>query len=199
MDSVQDLVAAEAKYIINTAIYSYFLLVPDMEKLTNEVDQKIRIRKKLSADEKNLCQEMMNVSSCYMAFLGFSTNMGEVHRNEQSVLYQKNSGSHSAAQSTQFCFDNANININTLYGNNIFHCMGGIRCTTPASAIKISSIPRISETPKASEITVPISSGLKYIEIKQLSLVPVNSVARALVRDLLWISGRWAGISAPPS
>ncbi|KAJ8893155.1 hypothetical protein PR048_005738 [Dryococelus australis] len=145
-----------------------------------------------------------------LSSLGFSSNMAEVYRYEQSVLYQKNSGGHSPAQFTQFCFDNADFNINTLDSNNVFHCMGGIRCTTHSSAINVSFNPRISETPKSSDITAvrrfnifkyknPISSGLKDNEINQLSLVPVNSVARALVIHLLWISGRWAGISAPPS
>lgn len=35
----------------------------------------------------------------------------------------------------QFVFDNADVNVNTLDGENTFHEMGGIMCITPHNAV----------------------------------------------------------------
>lgn len=122
--------------------------------------------------------------------LGFCVNMAVVHRYEFSVLSSEKRPSPHARSFTQFCFDNADFNTRTLDGRNTFHCMGGINCTAPAVVHPEPSLPRLREVPNASVIAAmgkfniswyrkPPYSGLKDIEIKELSITAPHTLSLA--------------------
>lgn len=48
---------------------------------------------------------------------------------------------------SQFVFDNADHNVNTINGLNTFHYMGGIRCVIPDTSIKHEKFARLSKLP----------------------------------------------------
>ncbi|XP_061723992.1 uncharacterized protein LOC133530150 [Cydia pomonella] len=51
---------------------------------------------------------------------------------------------------TQFVFDNADVNVHTIDGNNTFHTMGGIQCLNPPQTLSLNeSIPRLNYIPQS--------------------------------------------------
>lgn len=83
-----------------------------------------------------------------LSSLGFSCSYKEALLFEASVISQPNNSTIDAESFSQFAFDNADHNINTVDGLNTFHAMGGIECVAPKSAVscgeriaKLTSIP----------------------------------------------------------
>ena len=113
---------------------------------------------------------------------------------------------------SQFVFDNADFNTNTLDGLNTFHAVGGIHCVTPKTAIAPDQIiPRLARMPSAKVIgkygSMPMqiyqrnkeSAGLKAIVIVELeSMYPVSSDVVPSSYDFLWLYGKWASYPSIP-
>lgn len=87
-----------------------------------------------------------------LSAMGFSSSYSEVRKFETSALQQplqiltKNSF-------TQFIFDNADINMDTIDGHDTFHAMGGIQCFTPkTSLIPRTPIDKVKSLPNATSL-----------------------------------------------
>lgn len=119
-----------------------------------------------------------------------------IHRAESEIL--ENSFS-------QFVFDNADFNTNTLDGRGTFHAMGGIHCVTPYTSIqREKKIPRIVEINSASEVAqlgmVPVlsynkhkSAGLQGITVADVeALRQLPSEILPTIPDLIWLYGKWS-------
>ncbi|CAH2989439.1 unnamed protein product [Chilo suppressalis] len=119
-----------------------------------------------------------------------------IHRAESEIL--ENSFS-------QFVFDNADFNINTLDGHGTFHAMGGIHCVTPYTSIqREKKIPRIVEIKSASVVAqlgmVPVlsynkhkSAGLQAITVADVeALRQLPSEILPTIPDLIWLYGKWS-------
>lgn len=85
---------------------------------------------------------------------------------------------------SQFVFDNADFNTNTLEGFNTFHRMGGIRCITPANAVSINpSFPRVKKQQDSAkallEGRVP-----KRVPIKRFEITGSPGLKNVVICDL---------------
>jgi len=106
----------------------------------------------------------------------------------------------------QYPFDNADFNTRALDGYKTFHCMGGIRCVTPATAISLNTsvVKRLRKIPRSKDIAalghVPVvqfhrqtNTGLRSIVIKDVSDIQdydnFQSLAISLKQDALWLLG----------
>lgn len=98
---------------------------------------------------------------------------------------------------SQFSFDNADFNSQTLDGYRTLHAMGGIHCVTPTSAIiPDQCIERLKSRPSAAEIgkfgTIPLmqfekksDDGFKNVKIKDLNdIKPISSKINPQISDL---------------
>lgn len=112
---------------------------------------------------------------------------------------------------SQFVFDNADFNTQTLDGYNTFHAMGGIHCITPTNAIAPNqNIQRVKQIPSAQVVekfgAIALKTfekrnvaGLKSIEIRNLdSIRSVSKVIMPSASDLLWLYGKWVGLPNIP-
>ncbi|GBP57162.1 hypothetical protein EVAR_37841_1 [Eumeta japonica] len=103
---------------------------------------------------------------------------------------------------SQFVFDNADFNTQTLDGHNTFHVMGDIHCITSKSAIAPDqNIERLKQMPSAKvtgsfgatelkTFTKKNDTGLKTIQIQNLGSIRAVSVIILSVSDLLWLYGK---------
>lgn len=113
---------------------------------------------------------------------------------------------------TQFIFDNADVNINTIDGNNTFHAMGGIQCTgtTPESlrsnetimerAKQITCEATIGEFGK-NPVTAFQKSAKSYlsdIEILNLDEKLPSLRIKPLYSDFMWMFGKRQGSLSIP-
>ncbi|KAF4527646.1 hypothetical protein B566_EDAN010870, partial [Ephemera danica] len=113
--------------------------------------------------------------------LGYCSSYQEVQRFELSAT--KLETTKISGGFIQHVFDNADINVATLTGHGTFHCLGGIVCVTPASALQIDEkFERVSKIDPAiivgeiNKIAVQIcrvvpSSGLRQITVQDINLV----------------------------
>lgn len=84
--------------------------------------------------------------------LGFCASYREALLFEASSLYHPEPDILPNSFS-QFIFDNADFNINTLDGLNTFHSMGGIQCVTPSSSVcPVDKINRLKIMPSSQNI-----------------------------------------------
>ncbi|KAK2578573.1 hypothetical protein KPH14_012007 [Odynerus spinipes] len=70
-----------------------------------------------------------------LSSLGFCSSYEEISMLEAASIMRPQRQVRNSAF-TQFVYDNADYNINTLDGHGTFHCMGGIQCITPFDAIE---------------------------------------------------------------
>lgn len=113
---------------------------------------------------------------------------------------------------SQFIFDNADFNTQTIDGHNTFHVMGGMYAVSPAKAVPSdSSIPRLKDTPSASTIgsfgAVVLQhfeasnngEGLKAIKIKDLSDNFTTSQNVTLrTAEILWLYSKHKDFTGLP-
>lgn len=143
-------------------------------------------------------KQLLNV----LSNLGFSATYAESELFEMSAIMRPFLDIDTEAFS-QFVFDNADFNTNTLDGLKTFHAMGGIHCVTPKSAIAPDqTILRLQKLPTVEIIghlgNVPIQtfqkrheSGLKSILIENLQTRhPVENKVIPTLLDLLWLYGK---------
>lgn len=108
---------------------------------------------------------------------------------------------------SQFVFDNADHNVNTIDGFQTFHAMGGIQCITPTTSVSSNEIiPKLKKIPSACTVGtfghIPLKTfqksnkfGLANITIEDLSKRnPVPSEVTLTPCDFAWIYGKWKDI-----
>lgn len=145
-------------------------------------------------------RNLINVLSA----LGFSSTYEEVSLFESSCIQRQQPCILPDAFS-QFVFDNADFNVNTLNGHGTFHAMGGIHCVTPFDAInRDQAIPRIPKKLSATALgnfgTVPlISYGKPKLNDLQTLLVadidrirPISHKILPTTSDLMWLYTKWS-------
>lgn len=111
----------------------------------------------------------------------------------------------------QFVFDNADVNVNTLDGENTFHEMGGIMIITPRSAVLPDKpIPRLKKNVSADMISsYAVSQIQKWSARKNvgLSAIPITDVHESFqvdgdilptAQELLWLYGKISNIPGIP-
>ncbi|CAH1155651.1 unnamed protein product [Phaedon cochleariae] len=145
-----------------------------------------------------------------LSALGFCASYEEIVTFETSALFhpQKTIMNNSFSQ---FVFDNADVNINTIDGLNTFHTMGGIQCVTPSTTVSSDGkIKRLSNIPRAHTIgqfgNVPLrtfhktgNNGLTRINIKDLNEInPISSRVSLLSSDFFWLYGKTNGMPTIP-
>ncbi|GBN79879.1 hypothetical protein AVEN_204926-1 [Araneus ventricosus] len=112
---------------------------------------------------------------------------------------------------SQFDFDNADFNTQTLDGHNTFHAMSGIHCLTPRNAIAPDqNIQLLKQMPSAKVVdsfgTIALKTfvkkndtGLKTIKIQNLGNIhAVLEVVMPSASDLLWLYGKWVDLPNIP-
>lgn len=137
--------------------------------------------------------------------LGFSCSYDEVRMFEVSCLNHPQSTVHPHTFS-QFVFDNADVNVETIDGSNTFHAMGGIQCITPATSNSSGgAISRVGVVPKASAVgkfgAIPLVTFEKFkssfADIIIEDLREQSSSIELLPSDFTWIFGKWKGAIIP--
>lgn len=132
--------------------------------------------------------------------LGFCCSYDEARMFEVSCMNHPQSSNHPNSFS-QWAFDNADVNVDTIDGRNNFHAMGGIQCVTPAISASSSGtvIARTSTVPKACTVgefcVIPVTTfehtgaPLKSIMFEDLT----ENCSRVDIKlaDFKWIFGKW--------
>ncbi|GBP81140.1 hypothetical protein EVAR_88238_1 [Eumeta japonica] len=108
----------------------------------------------------------------------------------------------------QYVADNADINVNTLDGNNTLHIMGIIQIVTPKHSVLLEEpMPRIKETLSADDFKakahVPIQTYTNYgvvgyskINVKDF-VYGTETVSFLKKVDVVWFYGKWKNESLP--
>lgn len=145
-----------------------------------------------------------------LSSLGFCSSYEEISMFEAASIMSPPRRVKSSAF-TQFVYDNADFNINTLDGHNTFHCMGGIKCITPYDAIESDEAMnrQCEKTPSAAITEVgnveilyygkKKSSGLSNVQVLDIANIrrpPGKSVPT--LGDLMWLYGKWACLTGIP-
>lgn len=139
-----------------------------------------------------------------LSSMGFSASYEEANRLEGSYVLQARQGAkivESAVPFSQFIFDNADFNVNTLDGHHTFHAMGGIMAVTPREAVATESeVARLKVSSAAKVIadagTVdlmsyhrPPNAGLKTIKIADIDIRYSQGVVPS-PDDIVWLYGK---------
>lgn len=136
--------------------------------------------------------------------MGFSCSYSEAVRIESSAIVCGESLPPLGEGSfMQFTFDNADVNVNTLDGENTFHEMGGIMIITPYSAVLPGkNIPRLKNYVSADKIASYDLPEVKQCNVRKnagLSTIPITDVHEKFQvageilpspPDLLWLYGK---------
>lgn len=105
---------------------------------------------------------------------------------------------------SQFVFDNADVNVDTIDGSNTFHAMGGIQCITPHSSVRsetrIPKLPKIPSAEASADLgTIPLvtfqktTNALKKIPIYDINQRNPTETVNIMPTDFLWMYGKWKG------
>lgn len=144
-----------------------------------------------------------------LSALGMCASYDETVTFETSALFHPQK-SFTNDSFSQFVFDNADVNINTIDGLNTFHSMGGIQCVTPSVSVTSDiAITRLSKLPahtvgqfgSFSLKTYQNSGnrGLSLISIKDLEDInPILHNANILPSEFLWLYVKSNNISNIP-
>ncbi|CAH2218497.1 jg2186 [Pararge aegeria aegeria] len=134
--------------------------------------------------------------------LGFCCSYDETQLFESSLLAHPQQNVYNNAY-TQFVFDNADHNVNTIDGRNTFHAMGGIQIVTPHTSVTSNKfINRLSLRTPSQEIGrfgkidleifhKPTRSGMENIIVQDLHKIrPVSLDIKLSKTDFLWLFGK---------
>jgi hypothetical protein len=111
--------------------------------------------------------------------LGFSDDYKEVQR-LLSAIISNDQPSYQLDGFFQLVFDNADFNVATISGHNIFHSMGGIGCVTPDSRRSRHTIKRSTKLVKADvtgEFGKVAIKAYKKPFVSALSCIKVSSLS----------------------
>ena len=136
--------------------------------------------------------------------MGFSCSYSEaMHVESSAIVRGEASPTIEKGAFIQFVFDNADVNVNTLDGENTFHEMGGIMIITPHSAVLPDrSIPRLNKYVSADTISSYAVSQLKQCSVRKnagLSAISITDLQEVFqvagdilptAPDLLWLYGK---------
>lgn len=113
---------------------------------------------------------------------------------------------------TQFMFDNADLNVETVTGHNTFNNMGGNTCVTPPGVVNTSPIKRSVKLQSADKVGafghIPIKTyskpavlGLRSVVIDPLRKPDQEtpSLRSAVAIDSLWVAGYVLELGMCPS
>lgn len=136
-----------------------------------------------------------------LSSLGFSCSYKEV-RLFQSSSIQEAPKVVLQDSFSQFVFDNADVNVDTLDGANTFHAVGGLQCITPVTSARSEArIARLQNVPTAKDIaasgTIPLTTFQKTSDgLESIALIDINEkspvrAVRISPTDFLWIFGKW--------
>lgn len=142
-------------------------------------------------------KSLLNILSA----LGFCCTYDEALLFEASVVSAPHNVDIDPESFSQFVFDNADHNVNTIDGLHTFHAMGGIECVTPASAVSCDfKVPKLKAIPPRDTLgsygTLPLKvfhgykkAGLGNVPITDLDLMNPNFSYDFDMSstDLLWI------------
>lgn len=146
------------------------------------------------------------------AALGFSCSYSEAMLLESSAIARDEASPNiERGAFIQIVYDNADVNINTLDGENTFHEMGGIVCITPCSALlPDQTIPRLKTYMPADTVSSFGTLPLKPCTVRKnagLSAVPITDLQGAAqlasdvlpsAPDILWLYGKWSNTPDVP-
>lgn len=138
-----------------------------------------------------------------LSSMGFSSSYEEANRLEGSYVLQAESVKivESAEPFSQFIFDNADFNVNTLDGHDTFHAMGGIMAVTPRQAVATESKIARLKVSSAAEVIAdagivevisyhrPPNAGLKTIKIADIDISNSQRVVPS-PEDIAWLYGK---------
>ncbi|XP_029341748.1 uncharacterized protein LOC100571724 isoform X2 [Acyrthosiphon pisum] len=112
---------------------------------------------------------------------------------------------------SQFVFDNADFNINTIDGYNTFHTMGGIQCVVPKNAIqwneRIQKLKTVVTAETMGNIaSIPIISYEKTGNMENKIIIQDFNIIRPTVynmtyvspSELHWMCAQWLGVIKCP-
>ncbi|CAH0555189.1 unnamed protein product [Brassicogethes aeneus] len=148
-----------------------------------------------------------------LSSLGFAATYCNTVQYEISTIYhpQPHILSSESGALVQFVGDNADININTLDGNNTLHVMGMIKIITPKEAVLYSErIQKCTTKPSAKELAAishvslqayetPVIPGYSKIQVENLhGDLEVLTQKRLNEVDFLWLYGKWKNNSSLP-
>lgn len=135
--------------------------------------------------------------------LGISISYSEVCKYKASVTLET---SNIASEGfVQFVFDNADQKALTVDGYDTFHVMGGVKCVTPASAVKTEiTVPRPEVLPNATWLRkfgfIPTSlfdgtlnialTNIEMVDVLSLQLCP-PSAQLASIYNWIWMGVPW--------
>lgn len=135
-----------------------------------------------------------------LSALGFSSSYNDVRNFEVSCLQQplKIVTNNSF---TQFVFDNADINMDTIDGHDTFHAMGGIQCFTPNTSFsprapidKFRSIPSAVSLREYGTTSLDVFQKQNEGGLASLTVQNITNSEREVLpmsTDLLWLYGKW--------
>lgn len=146
------------------------------------------------------------------AAMGFCCSYSEATLVESSAIMQKgDTPPMEKGAFIQFAFDNADVNVNTLDGENTFHEMGGMMVITPETAVMPDkAIPRLKKNVPANTIGSYVVSQIKQSNARKnagLSNIKITDVnERFQVEgdilptnlDLLWLFGKSTNAAGIP-
>lgn len=143
-----------------------------------------------------------------LSSLGVSASYNEIRKYEDCLLQQPERSISESAFS-QFVFDNADFNINTLDGFKTFHAMGGIQCISPSNALEPA--PHLLRKKNSSSapvkgcfanFTVQHCNREKNAGLKTLTVLDeigeTNNIILPLTGDFLWLYAKWAVLPKVP-
>lgn len=142
--------------------------------------------------------------------LGFCASYTDVYVFEtSSLLYPQPKVDRNSF--SQFVFDNADFNINTIDGYNTFHTMGGIQCVVPKNAIqwneRIQKLKTVVTAETMGNIaTIPIISYEKTGNMSNKIIIQDFNIIRPTVynmtyvspSELHWMCAQWLGVIKCP-
>ncbi|CAG9814961.1 unnamed protein product [Phaedon cochleariae] len=145
-----------------------------------------------------------------LATLGFSAPYTEATRLEGSYVLQaeRTEIDESVNPFSQFIFDNADFNVNTLDGHGTFHAMGGIMAVTPRKAVTYErDVARLKAHVSASDLVNkagsvrvesyhrPTNGGLKTVKVKDINISSLQDVVPS-ASDVAWLYGKNSSFSS---
>ncbi|XP_044760396.1 uncharacterized protein LOC123317849 [Coccinella septempunctata] len=124
-----------------------------------------------------------------MSKLGVSATYHNIQIYEASVIMQPAKLITHANSFTQFVFDNTDHNVSTLDGHETFHCLGGIKVSTPDYNIEYEGCSKkLTKMPSASVLASQ----------KQIKIIPFNSTNPDGLKNVVFVDVDKLHIKAHP-
>lgn len=147
-----------------------------------------------------------------LSSLGFAASYSNTVQYEVSAVYHPHPRilSSESGALVQYVGDNADINVQTLDGNNTLHVMGIIKIVTPKNAVLYDErIQKCTTKPKAKELAAishvslqvydkPVVPGYSKVQVENLHDGRALTEKTINGTDFLWLYGKWRDIASLP-